>query len=200
MTASRYYRGGATATLWGVVIALALALALWFAGRATVATIDATARVEERAKVLAEGAALRDASLALAYRRWTVERDSLRALAALRDTVLVSRLRVVHDTTWLPADTTPTVRLFACRMQLDSLATACEAFRVTATRALAVADSQRTADTAITSALSVQLAAIRRADAEKAGKLASRNRWRTIERGVCGGALAFGIFTVFKPE
>lgn len=199
MNAPRYYRGANT-TLWGIVIALALALALWFAGRATVAQIDASARDDERAKVLKEGAALRDASLSLAYRRWAHERDSLRALVDQRDTVLINRLRTVHDTAWLPADTAPTVRYAACRAQLDSIATECAAFRAAANRARLVSDSQHVADTSALRGITLQLAAVRRADSTKASRLVARSNWRAAERGACIASVGFNAFTILRKD
>jgi len=186
-----YYRPSPTRFVWGVVIACGLALALFFAARATSNAI----REDERAAVLREG----DALLQRALERGTElarERDSLARLVAQRDTVLVTRLRTIRDTAWLPADTSPVVRLAACRAQLDSLASDCDRFRRTALAALAKADTSTRRDAAALAGLSVQLAAVRRADSIKATQLAGRSRWRTIERGVCVGSVAAHVFTL----
>lgn len=185
-----YYRPSPTRFVWGVVIALALAVALWFAGRATIAAV----RQDERTTVLRDGDTLLNAALAH-NRTLARERDSLAAVVAKVDTILVTRLRTIRDTAWLPADTSPTVRLAACRAQLDTLATGCDAFRRTALAAIAKADTTRRGDSAVMAGLSLQLAALRRADSAKAAQLAGRSRWRTIERGVCVGSLAANVFT-----
>jgi len=180
-----YYRPSPTRLVWGVVIALALALALWFAWRATANAI----RQDERAKVLTEGTALLREALEHG-RRLAHERDSLAKRVADTDTVLVERIRRIRDTAWLPADTSPTVVLRACRAQLDALATDCDAFRHAATTALAKADTSRRSDSTVIAGLSWQLAAIRRADSIKADQLAGRGRSRAFERGVCAASLA----------
>ena len=179
---------------WWVVICLALALACWFAGRATVQAI----RQDERLKVLAEGDRL--AALTNDAHRVTLARvrDSLRLALADVDTVLVRRLTVVHDTSWLPADTAAPVRLAACRVQLDSLAQSCASFRETATIALAKADTIQRRDSAAIAGLSLRLATIRRADSLKAVSIASRSRWRSLEQGVCAGSVAFNVFTLIR--
>lgn len=188
-----YYRPSPVRVLWGVGIVLALALALWLMGRATVAAI----RADERASVLRDGDAL--LAQALAYgAKLSRERDSLAALVAQRDTVLVTRIRHIRDTAWLPADTSPRVRLAACRAQLDTLATDCDLFRRTATTALAKADTIQRRDAAALAGLSWQLAAVRRADSIKATQLSARSRWRSVERGVCAGSLAAHVFTLTR--
>lgn len=184
-----YYRPAPTRFVWGVVIALALAVALFFAARASVDAI----RQDERATVLREGdALLRDALVRGAT--LARERDSLAAVVAQVDTVLVTRIRRIRDTAWLPADTSPTVVLRACRAQLDSLATDCDAFRHAATTALAKADTSRRSDSTVIAGLSWQLAAIRRADSIKAVALSRFSRWRSLERGVCVGSIAANVF------
>lgn len=185
-----YYRPSPARLVWGVVIALALAVALFFAARTSVDAI----RQDERATVLREGNALLREALA---RGATLarERDSLAAVVAQVDTVLVTRIRRIRDTAWLPADTSPVVVLRACRAQLDSLATDCDAFRHAATTALAKADTSRRSDSTVIAGLSWQLAAIRRADSIKAVALSRSSRWRSLERGVCVGSLAANVFT-----
>lgn len=188
-----YYRPSPARFVWGVVIALALAVALWFAGRATVTAI----REAERAAVLREGDAL--LTHALQHSRTLArERDSLAAVVARVDTVLVTRIRRIRDTAWLPADTSPRVRLAACRAQLDSLASDCDLFRRTATTALAKADTIQRRDAAALAGLSWQLAAVRRADSIKTVALSRQSRWRSIERGVCVGSVAAHVFTLTR--
>ena len=184
-----YYRPRYAPVVWGVVIALALAAALVFAHRAAVASAVAA----ERAKVLREGEGLLRVALShsAALKR---EADSLRVVVARVDTVLVSRLRTVRDTAWLPADTSPVVRLASCRAQLDTLATDCERFRATATAALANADSLRRADSTTLAAQSVITAGITRSRDAALAQLASRGKVRAFERGVCLASLTANYF------
>jgi hypothetical protein len=171
------------------VISLALIASLAWGGWLTLSW----ARADERRVVLAEGDALTRLALsrgdALAR---TV--DSLRAAVAHVDTVLVERIRRVRDTAWLPADTAPVVVLAACRAQLDTLATECETFRRTATLALAQADTTRRRDSAAVAGLSLQLAAIRRADSVRATASDRRSRWRHAAGAVCVGSVAAHFF------
>lgn len=189
MTRPRYYRARVTPVLWGVGVALAIALGLWFAHRQALTW----ARADERARVLREGDALLQQALArgAALAR---ERDSLRTVVAQVDTVLVTRLRTIRDTAWLPADTTPRVRLAACRAQLDTLAQDCETFRRAATTALAQADTIRRGDSTVIAGLSLQLAGIRRADSVRATQHSRRSRLRLVTDGVCAGAVAAHLF------
>jgi hypothetical protein len=122
------------------------------------------------------------------------QNDSLRAVVAHVDTVLVERIRRVRDTAWLPADTAPRVRLAACIAAVDSLATDCASFRRTAVAALAQADTTRRRDSAAVVGLSLQLAAIRRADSVRASKQSRRSRLRLVTDGVCAGAVAGHLF------
>ena len=170
-----YYRRSYPPVLWGVVIALAIAAALVFAHRSAVAA----AVTAERAKVLGEGEALLRLSLAHSadLKR---QADSLRAVVAHVDTVVVSRLRTVRDTAWLPADTSPVVRLAACRAQLDTLATDCERFRATATAALANADDRHRADSTTLAAQSIITAGITRSRDAALSQLASRGKWQSF--------------------
>ena len=188
-----YYRRSLAPTVWGVVIALAIAAALVFAHRSAVAS----AVTAERAKVLREGESLLRLSLAHSadLKR---EADSLRAVVAHVDTVVVSRLRTVRDTAWLPADTSPVVRLAACRAQLDSLATDCERFRATATAALANADSLRKAQDKAAEAQSVITAGITRSRDAALSQLASHGKRRSFERGVCVASVGLNIFTLSR--
>jgi hypothetical protein len=188
-----YYRRSYAPVIWGVAIALALAAALVFAHRATVAVAVAA----ERAAVLADGASLLALSQAhsAAIRR---ERDSLRAVVARVDTVLVSRLRTVRDTAWLPADASPVVRLAACRATLDTLASECAQFRASATLALAAADSLAVTQSDAARAAAWQLAAITRSRDAAQSQLAARGKWRAFERGVCAGSIGLNVFSLTR--
>ena len=188
-----YSRRAYAPVVWGVVIALALAAALVFAHRATVAVAVAA----ERAAVLADGASLLALSQAhsAAIRR---ERDSLRAVVARVDTVLVHRLRTVRDTAWLPADTSPVVRLAACRAQLDTVASDCDRFRRIVTSALANADSLHRADSTAAHAQSIITAGITRSRDAALSQLASRGKWRAFERGVCVASVGLNVFTLTR--
>lgn len=183
MTTPRYYRRAWREALVSMAVAFVLAVALWIAGSRTVAAI----RQDERAKLHREGDALLQQSLAHA-RTLRRERDSLAAVVARVDTVLVTRIRRVRDTAWLPADTTPVVVLAACRVELDQLATACESFRVAATTALATADTLSRRDSAVIAGLTRRLAATRRADSATIATLSRRPRWRTLVGAVVGTA------------
>jgi len=181
--------------VWGLAIAFALLGALWLAGRATVRAIQE----RERTAVLAEGDTLLRLALAQgnALKR---EVDSLRIEAARRDTVLVHTIERVRTETAKPippgTDTTALIAAVrSCRATLDTLATDCEAFRAVATTALAKADTAKRADSSVIAALSLSLAAVRRADSAKAASLTRRSTWRTVERGVCAGSIAANIFT-----
>lgn len=180
---SRYYRPAWSLILWQIGGAVALALALWFAGRASLDRIRQT----ERRRVLAEAAVLERQLLASAT-RLQHERDSLAHVVAQVDTVLVTRLRTIRDTAWLPADTTPRVRLAACRAQLDTLVTDCTTYRRVASTALAKADTIMRRDSAVIAGLTVRLTATRRADSATIAALSERPRWRTLVGAVIGTA------------
>lgn len=189
MTTPRYLSIGARlrdGLVW-LAVCVALALGVYFAGRASVAAI----RRDERARVLDEGHRLADVLLSAERRHWAGLVDSLRRQTRAADTVLVTRLRTVRDTAWLPADPAPAVRYVACRAQLDTLASDCATFRATATAALAAADSQHQTDTLTLRTMATQLAAIRRSDSTKAVALARRPTWWTVAKGaMVGGAVA----------
>lgn len=188
MSAPRWYRG-TPEWLWGAVIALALALALWGAGVWTMRAIQA----DERAAVLREGDALLRQATAHAA-QLAHERDSLRQVVARVDTVIVERIRRIRDTAWLPADPSPVVVLAACRAELERLASDCDAFRATATTALAKADTIRRGDSTVIAGLSLQLAAIRRADSVRVVREGRASRWRWVERGALAGSLVANVF------
>jgi hypothetical protein len=182
MPTPRWYRGGPS-WLWGVVIALALALALWLAGRATVATI----RQDERAKVLTEGERLAAWSASLERAHWQRLTDSLRREAARVDTVLDTVLVRVRVVTQAPIPTAPdSVRaaLLSCRGVLDSLATTCAQFRAVATAALAAADTVRRRDSL--SVVGARMTLVQLQD--QVQRLEKRPRWRMV-----AGALLVGV-------
>ncbi len=178
--------------MWGVVISLALLCALGWGGWLTLSW----ARADERAAFMREGDALTRLALARgdALAR---EADSLRASVAHVDTVMVTRLRTIRDTAWL-RDTAPAVALPACLAQLDSLATDCDAFRRAATTALAQADTIRRGDSTVIAGLSLQLAAVRRADSVRATQGTRRSRVRWLAGGVCAGAVTHSLFTLSR--
>jgi hypothetical protein len=184
----RWYKG-TPPWLWGVVISLALIASLAWGGWLTLSW----ARADERRVVLAEGDALTRLALARGD-SLARENATLRAAVAHVDTVLVTRLRTIRDTAWLPADTAPRVRLAACIAAVDSLATDCASFRRTALTALAQADTTRRRDSAAVAGLSLQLAAIRRADSVRAVNGARRSKLRLAADGVCVGAVAAHFF------
>lgn len=122
------------------------------------------------------------------------ERDSLLHVLADRGRELELRIVRVRDTSWLPADTTPAVRLRACRAELEGLSTSCTAFRATATRTIATLQTTLAADSARL------VAAVLRADTVRAAYQDSvaaardqRDRkpgWRGVGIGTALGALA----------
>lgn len=190
-----YHRPAYARLVWGAVVALALALALWFAARATADAI----RQDERQRVLTEGHELLEQALAEGQ-RLAGERDSLRVLVGQRDTLLIERIVQAKQEAALPippaSDTSALVAAVrSCRATLDTLATECEAFRAMATAALAKADTSAQRDAAVMAGLTMQLAVIRRDDSTKAARAQRASKWRTVERGVCVGSLAANVFT-----
>ena len=189
-----YYRPGITRLVWGVCIALALLAALCWAG---VLTLRA-ARADERRVVLQEGSVL----LTAALKRGETLRQSLDSLAAIvrrRDTLLIVRIEQANGEAEKPippaSDTAALVgAVRSCRATLDTLAGDCAAFREAATKALAVADTNRRADSAVITGFSLQLAGLRRADSIKAAHSARAGKWRAIERGDCAGSVAANRF------
>lgn len=191
--------------LWGVIVALALALALWKAGMLTVAQI----RADERAAVLAEG----DTLLAVINRnagRIARERDSVARVLAVRDTQLTAALAsagrvveriVTREVPVLPAsllDTAATRRtitalqadLTTCRDTLMGLASACAQYRITSDSARHVSARQRTADSTALARMAEQTAAISRSRDAAVASLARQSKWRTLERSTCAVSLA----------
>lgn len=191
--------------LWGVIVALALAVALWKAGVLTIEQI----RASERAAVLREG----DAFAAL-YRteaqRIARERDSVLRVLAQRDTQLTVALAaagrvieriVTKEVPVLPAsllDTAATRRtltalrfdLTTCRDTLAGLMSACTQYRLTSDSARAVGARQRTADSTALARMAEQTAAISRSRDAAVASLARQSKWRTITYSTCAVSLA----------
>jgi len=190
MRPPRWYRG-TPPWLWGLVIALALAVALWLAGTLTVRSI----RAAERMAVLREGDRLMAQSLT--YSRVQARLiDSLTVEAARRDTVWLRAKAVAQAVTAAPIPTDSTALVTAvrsCRATLDATVTACDSAQA-AQRAVIPAQTQRTAsDSAALAAQAVITAGItRRRDAALAA-LAARSRWRTVERSACAVSVAANV-------
>lgn len=141
MTPPRYYRG-VPEWLWVSLAILAGLVVFVLMARWSITAAEERGRASAFADAKAEAELVWPAERAT----WARQYDSLAQLTRQRDTVLETRLAVVHDTMWLPADTTPAVRYAACRAELEGLADECAAFRVSATAALARGDSLRVAD------------------------------------------------------
>lgn len=169
-----------TARVWQATLALllglALALGLWHGAQVAAGRI----RAEERQRVLARVAAEVAPQLAAERAEWARERDSLEALVAQVDTVLQVRLRTIRDTLWLPADTTPVIRLAACRLVLDQLATDCTRYRETTAAALRVSAELRQADSLAAVALGARLALVRDSLARVQRERDRRPTWRLL--------------------
>lgn len=187
MTTPRYYTGRPAwlvSACWALALAVACGLGLWLSGRAVVRQI----RADERQRLEAASADVLTTTIAAERARWQRAVDSLAAVVAEVDTVLVTRLRTVHDTAWLPADTAVPVRYAACRAALDAIATECATFRTAALARLAAADSVRQMDVTAHTALAQQLASVRASEAGLRQELGNRPRWRHVWAGVAVGA------------
>ncbi len=181
MTAAADYRG-VPMFVWKILCALVVGAVLFFAGRRANAAI----RQDERERINGE-AAVTSARFAL-ERALTARRiDSLTQLKERADTVLRTRVRIVHDTSWLPVDTSPTVRYAACRAQLDTLAIDCETFRARAGEQLAATTEAWNDEKAAGRATSLQLATARRS----AERQATQHKW---ERRVCAASVIGNVF------
>lgn len=197
MSPATYQRTDWMRLVWGVVIALALALALglgfWLAGRTVVRTIQASTR----AAVLAEGDTLLRVALAHGDSLRRVN-DSLRIVAAHRDTVLIHTVERAKAEAAAPIPpATDTAALVAavrsCRATLDTLVTDCERYRETATAALEAARQQHEADAARDAARAQQLAAITRSRDAALSQMAGRGKWQTFGRGVCAASVGLNV-------
>lgn len=122
------------------------------------------------------------------------ERDSLLHVLADRGRELELRIVRVRDTGWLPADTAPAVRLRACRAELDGLATACDAYRATATRTIATLTTTLAVDSARLVAAVLRADTVRAAYQDTVAATArQRDRkpgWKGVATGTIVGALA----------
>ena len=188
MTTPRYYRG-LPKWFW-----LALSVAGLLAVVVFVWQLSLSAATE-RGRL----AAVRDADAAAQLvwpaerARWGRERDSLIALTAARDTVLVTRIRTVRQILTDTLHQTDTLVVRAC----GELADGCAAFRATATAALALADSTRSADSSARVALGLRLVTSNDSLRRARRALDRAPTWRTtVEVGVVGSALGVVICAV----
>jgi hypothetical protein len=166
--------------LWWLVISMALALALWFAGRSTVRSI----RQDERARVLAEGEAFgswlaqtkarRDDAIAKAH----VDTVRVRVMVERRrvDTLV---LRVPDSLKAVPEVAALIAGVRRLTTQVDSLDRALNLER---------AASQMRAQVDSAAIVSLRIV-VQGKDAEIAS-LKKRPRWRTVALGVVGSAAA----------
>lgn len=191
---TRYYRSSYAPVLWGVVVSVALAAALVFAHRSALSR----ARVEERRTVLLEGDALLRQALAHS-----------RVQARLIDSLTIEAARV--DTVWrvaktaaatvlaapIPTDTAALVAAVqACRATLGATVTACDSAQA-AQRAVIVAQAERArTDSAALAAHAVLTAGITRSRDAALAQLATRSKWRTLERGACAASVGLNLLTV----
>ncbi len=180
MTAPRYYRRAPT-FVRAILSVLVVVIVAVMGVRAGLASL----RQAERERI--EVAAALTASKFDAERTQLVHRiDSLSRLTSRADTVLRTRLRTLHDTLWLPADTSPTVRYAACRAQLDTLATDCDAFRARAGEQLSATKEAWDTEKAAARATSLQLATARRSAERRAAQ-------QTWERRICAASVVGNV-------
>lgn len=175
-----------TRVFYGLLLGLLVA-----ASALAVRTSLRAVRADERQRVLAEGAAMLDAQLAAERRAWSRVRDSLEGLVAQRDTVVRERLRIVRQDRWLPADTTPAVRLAACVVELDRLATACEAYRTEAAATMAAQRAVIRSDSLTREALTARAVAVRDSLAQALRERDRRPTWRAV--GLAAGLSALAV-------
>lgn len=121
-------------------------------------------------------------------------RDSLLHALAERGRALELRIVRVRDTSWLPADTTPAVRLRACRTELDGMTDACAAFKATATRTITGLTTSLAAESAkvVTATLRADTveAAYQDSLAATARQRDRKPGWKGVATGTIVGALA----------
>lgn len=174
-----YYRPRVLVWLW---VTLAVTACLVAAARQSIGWI----REDERRDVLASVDSLRPIVWQVEYARLARERDSLALETARRDTVLVTRIQrvVAVDTLTL----TDTVIVRETLHQCAALAAECDAFRVSATAALAKADSTRAAD----SLAAVRLALLVVDRDRRITQLDRRPTWGTVMQS-CTVAGAMGV-------
>lgn len=189
-----YYRPRVPAWLWVTLLITAALFAVVVLGRATVDAI----KDGERQRVYREAHQWASATVVAQRERFAKERDSLRKETGRVDTLLKVRLKTIRDTTWLPADTSPAVRLAACRVQLDTLATECEAFRATATATMAADDSLRKADSLRIAGLIMGKVADKDSIRTLTIDAKKGPTWTTVGKGVLGGAITGAIICAIK--
>ena len=179
-----YYRPRVPSWLWVTLLITAGLFAVVVLGRATVASI----KDGERQRVYNEAHKWASATVVVQRERFAKERDSLRKETGKLDTLLKVRIKTVHDTSWLPADPSPVVRLAACRVQLDTLATECEAFRATATATMAADDSLKKADSLRIAGLIMAKVADKDSLRRFEKALENKPSWSTVAKGTGAGA------------
>lgn len=189
-----YYRPRVPSWLSTVLILTALLAALVYAGFATRDAI----RDGERQRVYREAHQWASATVVVQRERFAKERDSLRKESGRVDTLLKVRLKTIRDTTWLPADPSPAVRLQACRVQIDSLASSCEQFRATAIATMAADDSLRKADSLRIAALLFAKVADKDSIRSLTVKVEKAPTWMTVGKGVVAGAVVGAAYCFFK--
>lgn len=189
-----YYRPRVPSWLSTVLILTALLAALVYAGFATRDAI----RDGERQRVYREAHQWASATVVVQRERFAKERDSLRKETGRVDTLLKVRLKTIRDTTWLPADPSPVVRLAACRVQLDTLAAECAAFRASALATMAADDSLRKADSLRIAALLFAKVADKDSIRTLTIKVEKAPTWMTVGKGFVGGVIVGAIICAIK--
>ena len=197
---------------WWVFIAAAIGAALALGIPYAARRLEARARADERARLVAENNAWTAGQLAVQRAYWSQVVDSLTAVVADQDSALarqLARARVVLATApvGFPADTgAPAVTVApaaaACMAVLDSLATACAVFRATATAALEAqrqaADSVRRVDSTAAARADLRARAAEVAQVEFGQRLARVQRGRSWERGACAASGALNLYTLWR--
>ncbi len=190
---------------WWLLAVLACACGVVLGVRSGVRWIRAD---ERRVVQQAADSSLRDARAASAA--IAAERDTLRAQAVIRDSLLqvalaqgarVIRVPVPVVPTSL-SDTTTTRRaldalstaLRTCRDTLDGVMTACEAVRQTAEAERDASARQHEADSTALAQQARVLIGIQRSRDDARAQLARRSRWQTAERTVCAVSLGANVF------
>lgn len=128
------------------------------------------------------------------------ERDSLLHVLADRGRDLELRIVRVRDTSWLPADTTPAVRLRACRAELDGMTDACAAFKATATRTITGLTTSLAAESAKVVTATLRADTVRAAYQDTVARV-TRQRdkkpgWKGVVTGTVVGALTGAVAVI----
>ena len=127
---------------------------------------------------------------------WQRRYDSLRVDTRRRDTVLVTRVRTVRElVAALPVQQADTA-LRVCVAAVDTLATDCERFRVSATAALVAADSLHQADTTRIAAMALDRVL---ASDSIATAITQRNHRPSWTQALGVGAVLGGIGYIIGP-